>query len=37
MTAESRADDVGKKYLRNEYTSRINRVLDYIEMHIDTP
>ena len=35
MTAESRANDSRKGYLREEYTSRINRVLDYIETHID--
>jgi len=34
MTAESRANDSRKKYLREEYVSRINRVLDYIETHI---
>ncbi|UCB43278.1 MAG: AraC family transcriptional regulator [Dehalococcoidales bacterium] len=33
--AESRASDSRKKYLREEYVSRINRVLDYIETHID--
>jgi AraC family transcriptional regulator len=35
MTAESRANDSRKRYLREEYTSRINRVLDYIETHVD--
>jgi hypothetical protein len=35
MTAESRAYDSRQKYLRDEYASRINRVLDYIETHID--
>jgi AraC family transcriptional regulator len=35
MTAESRVNDSRKRYLREEYTSRINRVLDYIEVHID--
>jgi AraC family transcriptional regulator len=32
--SESRANDIRKRYLREEYTSRINRVLDYIEAHI---
>lgn len=29
------ADDTRKKYLREEYISRINRVIDYIEKNID--
>jgi AraC family transcriptional regulator len=32
--SESRANDGRRKYLREEYTSRINRVIDYIETHI---
>jgi len=35
MTFESRANDSRKGYLREEYISRINRVLDYVETHID--
>ena len=34
MTTESQAGDRRKKYLREEYVSRINHVLDYIEIHI---
>lgn len=32
---ETKNRDVRKKYLREEYVSRINRVIDYIENHID--
>ena len=28
-------DEARKKFLRQEYISRINRVLDYIEQHLD--
>ena len=32
---ETPTNDIRKKYLREEYVSRINRVIDYIENHID--
>ena len=33
---ETQANDRNQKYLREEYVSRINRVIDYIETNIDT-
>ncbi len=35
MMTDTQPDDVRKKYLREEYISRINRVIDYIEKNID--
>lgn len=32
---ETQTNNIRKKYLREEYVSRINRVIDYIESHID--
>ncbi len=37
MNTETAENTVRKKQLRAEYTSRINRVLDYIEKNIDHP
>ncbi|UCH95933.1 MAG: AraC family transcriptional regulator [Candidatus Aminicenantes bacterium] len=33
--SKNQIDDIKKKYLREEYISRINRVIDYIEKNID--
>ena len=30
-------DDIRKKAMRDEYVSRINRVIDYVEVHAAPP